>query len=256
MQKVDCKLILEPTLHTELDVGRGLGLCSFTDFCLLWSSLSLSFLPINEGVWIMPPTPSGPCWVYSLPSLSWSYLLTWSTWLPWSNSCPPCFFFFFWSWLCTENLCLVKVEFIFAHNTGSKLKSTTRLSANFGVKRANGSGPAWEASAMDQVDLLGVTIWGDRCDDGGLGLWKSFLGALHLKSWKGRLETPLTVLFKAKRLTCLCYGNMGCFELNSAGVSWPPTVCKQAGALGEWSSRAHRDVVGGVWLLMVPPVKV
>lgn len=106
--------------------------------------------------------------------------------------------------------------------------------------------PAQEALTSDQEDLSGVTIWGDCCDDGGLGLWEKLPGCPASEILEGEAGNTTDCAFQSERADLLCYGNTGYFELNSAGVSWPPTVCKQAGALGEWSSGAHRDVVGGV----------
>ena len=106
--------------------------------------------------------------------------------------------------------------------------------------------PTQEASTSDQEDLLGVTVWGDCCDDGGLGLWGKLPGCPASEILEGEAGNTTDCAFQSERADLLCYGNTGYFELNSAGVSWPPTVCKQAGALGEWSSGAHRDDVGAV----------
>ena len=71
---------------------------------------------------------------------------------------------------------MVKVEFIFACNTGSKLKSTTSGLPPALVSRRMEVVPAQEALMSDQVDLLEVSIAGNCCDDGGLGLWGKLPG--------------------------------------------------------------------------------
>lgn len=192
MQKVDCKLILEPTLHTEgsAGCGQGPGSLFFHWFFFLWSSLSLSFLPINEGFGLCPsPPPIRAMLVYS-PAIPLTDLTSWLG----AHGCHeatavPLVFFFFWSWLCTENLCLVKVEFIFAHNTGSKLKSTTSGFLPALVSRRMAVVPAQEASTSGPGGPLGSDYlrrplwwWGPRTL--GKASWVPCIWNLGRGGWK------------------------------------------------------------------------
>lgn len=93
---------------------------------------------------------------------------------------------------------MVKVEFIFAHNTGSKLKSTTSGPLPALVSRRMEVVPAQEALTSDQVDLSEVSIPGDCCDDGGLGLWEKLPGCPASEIVEGEAENRTDCAFQSE----------------------------------------------------------
>lgn len=82
------------TPREALDVGQRPGSLFFHWFFFFIIFPEPQFPPYKWKVWVIPlPTPhQGHATLQPCHPLNWSYLLIWSAWLPWSNSCPPCFF--------------------------------------------------------------------------------------------------------------------------------------------------------------------